>query len=147
MADPIYVGTKQIQARPMNRAAYCLFRGWAVPSDENGADAGYRIEYLDGMNPNVAGYASYISWCPKAQFEGTYTLFVEPPPVTASVSTFKSRMLDESTELSARIAKLTVFLTGTVFKALDEANQQLLIQQLTYMQGYSEVLILRINRS
>ena len=67
-----YIGTKLISAVPMTRAAYNDYRGWELPADENGADAGYLVEYLDGGKPNHAGHDGYISWSPKEQFENAY---------------------------------------------------------------------------
>lgn len=67
-----YYGTKHIKAKPMSRAAYNEFRGWTLPSDENGDDEGYLVEYQDGGKPNVEGYAGYVSWSPKEQFDKAY---------------------------------------------------------------------------
>lgn len=67
-----YIGTKLVQARPMNRAEYNAYRGWELPANENGADEGYLVEYTDGGKPNDARHAGYISWSPKEQFEGAY---------------------------------------------------------------------------
>lgn len=67
-----YIGTKIINASPMTRQDYNNLRGWAVPDDENPLDDGYLVEYTDGGTPNVAGFAGYVSWSPKAQFEGAY---------------------------------------------------------------------------
>jgi len=67
-----YIGTKVIKATPMTRLAYNQLRGWALPADENGDDAGYLVEYTDGGKPNLAGYDGYVSWSPKAQFQGAY---------------------------------------------------------------------------
>lgn len=67
-----YIGTKLIAANPMTRLAYNEFRGWDLPNDEDGAVEGYLVEYLDGGKPNVEGYAGYVSWSPKAQFEAAY---------------------------------------------------------------------------
>jgi len=68
-----YIGTKVINARPMNRADYNTHRSWPLAADENGADEGYLVECLDGGAPNHPGHAGYISWSPKAQFENAYT--------------------------------------------------------------------------
>lgn len=57
-----YIGTKIIQAKPMTRGEYNLFRGWTIPADENPADEGYLVQYDDG----------YISWSPKPVFEEAY---------------------------------------------------------------------------
>jgi hypothetical protein len=67
-----YIGTKIITAQPMNRADYNTYRGWALPSDENGEDEGYLVEYLDGGKPNDSRHTGYISWSPKEQFESAY---------------------------------------------------------------------------
>lgn len=67
-----YIGTKRINAEPMTRAAYNLFRGWELPKDENGDDAGYLVEYIDGGAANTATYKGYVSWSPKDVFERAY---------------------------------------------------------------------------
>lgn len=67
-----YIGTKLIDARPMNRAEYNAYRGWTLPADENGADTGYLVEYLDGGQANDPRHLGYISWSPTAVFERAY---------------------------------------------------------------------------
>lgn len=57
-----YIGTKMIEAEPMDRGAYNKYRGWKIPEDENPADEGYLVKYQDG----------YESWYPKKQFEDAY---------------------------------------------------------------------------
>lgn len=68
-----FIGTKQINAIPMNRLDYNKFRGWELPSDENGADEGFLVEYIDGGKANTEQYAGYVSWSPKDVFEKAYT--------------------------------------------------------------------------
>lgn len=67
-----YIGTKIINAIPMNRIEYNYFIGWELPKDENGNDEGYLVEYPDGGTPNTTEYAGYVSWSPKKQFEDAY---------------------------------------------------------------------------
>lgn len=67
-----FIGTKIINATPMTRAEYNAFRGWQLPADENGADDGFLVEYLDGGPANVPTHAGYVSWSPKNVFEGSY---------------------------------------------------------------------------
>jgi hypothetical protein len=67
-----YICNKEVMAYPMNRLGYNTMRGWDVPADENPADAGYLVEYLDGGRPNHPGFAGYISWSPKSVFENGY---------------------------------------------------------------------------
>lgn len=57
-----YIGTKMIEAKPMNRGDYNKYRGWTIPENENPADEGYFVKYSDG----------YESWSPKKQFEEAY---------------------------------------------------------------------------
>ena len=69
-----YTGTKTVTATPMNRRDYNTYRGWELPSDENGDDEGYLVEYAKGSGGNVKGHAGYVSWSPKTQFEEAYRL-------------------------------------------------------------------------
>ena len=72
MTTKTYEGTKRVHAHPMNRGEYNAYRGWEVPADENPADDGYLVEYLDGGKSNHPGHAGYISWSPKDVFERAY---------------------------------------------------------------------------
>lgn len=67
-----FVGVKSVMASAMTRQEYCVYRGWAVPKDENPADQGYLIEYTDGGKPNDSRHEGYISWSPKEQFDNAY---------------------------------------------------------------------------
>lgn len=68
----IHYGTKQILATAMTRQAYNDYRGWALPADENGADEGYLVEYVDGGASNHPDHAGYISWSPQDVFDRAY---------------------------------------------------------------------------
>lgn len=67
-----YVGTKVVHATPMTREAYNNLRHWVLSANEDGLEQGYMLEYGDGGDPNVAGFAGYVSWSPKAVFERAY---------------------------------------------------------------------------
>ena len=67
-----YIGTKRLKAEPMTRKAYCDYRGWDLPMNENGDDEGYLVEYLDGGKENHPNHSGYISWSPKNVFEAAY---------------------------------------------------------------------------
>ena len=56
----------------MTRQEWCNFRGWKLPKDENGADEGYLIEYVDGGKANTSEFKGYVSWSPKDVFEKAY---------------------------------------------------------------------------
>lgn len=72
-----YIGTKIINAKPMNRLEYNQFRGWQLPEDENGSDEGYLVEYVDGGQANTKEYKGYVSWSPKDIFDRSYNIFDE----------------------------------------------------------------------
>lgn len=82
-----YVGTKTVDARPMTRAAYNEYRGWALPADEDGDDEGFLVEYVDGGKANDSRHAGYISWSPREVFERAYKEVVAPDPDTAPCGT------------------------------------------------------------
>ncbi len=67
-----YIGTKLIHALPMTRQAYNDYRGWELPANEDGADEGYLVEYVDGGRANDSRHFGYISWSPKDVFERAY---------------------------------------------------------------------------
>jgi hypothetical protein len=67
-----FIGVKLINAVPMTRLEHNNFRGWPLPVDENGADEGYLVEYLDGGKANTVQYNGYVSWSPKDVFERAY---------------------------------------------------------------------------
>lgn len=65
------MGTKEVKSTPMNRGAYNIYRGWELPSDEDGSDDGYLIEYKDA-NSNHPNHSGYVSWSPKANYLTAY---------------------------------------------------------------------------
>lgn len=67
-----HIGSKAILARPMTRLDYNNYRGWELAADENGADEGFLVEYLDGGTKNHPLHEGYISWSPKEVFEKAY---------------------------------------------------------------------------
>jgi hypothetical protein len=68
----LFIGSKLINAEPMTRLEYNQFRGWQLPEDEDGSDAGYLVEYLDGGAANTEKYHGYVSWSPEEVFENAY---------------------------------------------------------------------------
>jgi len=57
-----YIGTKQIEAKPMNLGDWNKHKGWTIPPDEDPAREGYLVKYSD----------TYESWSPKEVFEKAY---------------------------------------------------------------------------
>lgn len=70
--DMKYIGVKLIRAKPMTRQAYNDYRGWDLPANETGDDAGFMVEYLDGGKPNTPDHDGYISWSPAEVFQRAY---------------------------------------------------------------------------
>ena len=136
-----FIGTKIIQAKPMNRAEYNNFRGWTSPADEDGADDGYLVEYTDGGKPNVPGYAGYVSWSPKVQFDIAY---VEVGDVVG-IPPHMQRVVAEHAALKVNLNKLADFGLTETFQKLLESEQKDLSNQFWAMSLYSQILSKRIN--
>ena len=135
-----YEGTKRVHARPKNRGDYNTYRGWEVPADENPADDGYLVEYLDGGKSNHAAHAGYISWSPKDVFERSYK---DVPQ--SSLPPHQQRVLDEKQDLDLRIARLDEFMRrNPTFTTLDAPERDRLEIQLDVMRDYSGILGERI---
>lgn len=129
----LYTGTKQVKAHPMNRADYNTLRGWQLPADEDGADEGYLVEYVDGGKANVEGYAGYISWSPKAVFEMAYN----------PCGTYIQRLHLEYYDLQEKVVKLQAFVTTDSYSKLCELQRLYLLGQLDSMKSYLNYLHLR----
>lgn len=55
-------GSRFVLGYPMTRLQYNSLRGWDLPSDENGDDAGLLIENLTNSQPNTDFLNGYVSW-------------------------------------------------------------------------------------
>lgn len=70
-----YFRKSEVQAKGMTRGEYNTFRGWELPKDEDGTDAGYLIVDLN-TPPNVSlnhpDYDGHVSWVPEKVFENTF---------------------------------------------------------------------------
>ena len=141
MTTKTYEGTKRVHARPMTRGEYNAYRGWEVPADENPADDGYLVEYLDGGKSNHPNHAGYISWSPTDVFERSYKEIPQP-----SLPPHQQRVLDEKRELDEKLQKLTAFISSEKFSTIvqDEAKRGRLVCQEETMKDYSAILAERI---
>lgn len=151
MTTTVYEGTKLVQAKPMNRLEYNQYRGWDLPADENGADEGYLVEYLDGGKGNHPAHSGYISWSPKEVFERAYKIspvdvhFKHQPPHI-------QRMLKEWLNLNSSYHKGKAFVVQeqneeTRQTNISEEDWTLLRDQLNAMSEYLIVLTKRIERA
>ncbi len=134
-----YIGTKAVRAEAMTRAEYNVFRGWTLPKDEDGADEGYLVEYLDGGKPNVPTHEGYVSWSPKAQFDAAYRERPEVP----GIAPFEQRVVDERNELEEKLSRLLSFLQNKGDSVSDQENARMNIQVIA-MGRYLEALNERI---
>lgn len=135
-----YIGTKVVHARPMTRGQYNAERGWLVPADENPDDLGYLVQYADGQETNVPGYAGYVSWSPRDVFERSYREVGDTP----KEESFLDRLKKEQAELGVKINKLENFFGAEAFKKLDSRSAHDLKEQHTHMSNYYWVLIRRL---
>lgn len=136
-----YIGTKQIQAKPMNRLDYNNYRGWELPADEDGSDEGYLVEYMDGGQANHPNHEGYISWSPKEVFERTYFLVGN----LSAYEPWEQRIVCERTELEKRMRKLTGYIRSDHFKQLSDDHRVWLRLQHDAMSRYLGILYLRVD--
>lgn len=132
-----YTGTKRLKAWPMTRLKYNQYRGWELPSNENGEDEGYLVEYLDGGKSNHSQHEGYISWSPKDVFEKAYK---EENP-----STFLERLILEEAALGEKMTGLGKALSSDRFsEQVGDYQFELLWIQHSAMAAYRRVLNMRI---
>ena len=118
----------------MNRLEYNEYRGWQLPENENGADEGFLVEYLDGGEANHPDHVGYISWSPKTVFDNAYNL----------IDTYAQRLQLEHDELKQKIPKLRLFMESDVYSSLGVEDQRLLQKQYIHMKEYLDVLHIRL---
>ena len=71
MTNVTHIGISRVRAERMTRAEYNIYRGWPLPANENGDDAGYLVEEF-GTDLNMDGRTGYISWLPEQRFMAVY---------------------------------------------------------------------------
>ena len=137
-----YTGTKLIQAQPMTRADYNEYRNWELPANEDGADEGYLVEYLDGGKANDSRHAGYISWSPKAQFDAAYLVIGD----VSELQPHQQRVVAEAVQLADKVEKLGAFLQSDKLRTLcDDDERTSLKEQYAAMLIYVSVLGRRID--
>lgn len=159
-----YIGTKVINATPMNRERYNWLRGWSVPKEEDPDTEGYMVEYTDRVEnpPHVPGFKGYVSWSPKEVFERAYrpVRVAEAQPTAASAEgsgtassgekkkeeTWVDRLMIEVSQISERYEKLNTFVLTDAFHRLPKVERQDLYVQLSHMEGYKHAVQRRLAR-
>lgn len=95
-----YIGVEIVEARPMTRGDYNVYRGWQIPADENPADEGYLVKRGD----------VHENWIPKEIFEKTYAAEDKAPLLATVVdmksSDYKKRFEAEYRQLKIRYVSL-----------------------------------------
>ena len=56
----------------------------------------------------------------------------------------QERVVAEQADLAEKVTKLHSFIGGDIYNSLDKDEQQRLVSQITYMRGYNDVLLKRI---
>ena len=130
-----YIGTKEVKATRVTRKEYNDYRGWELPSNENGKDEGYLVEYPGGGKANHPDHVGYISWIPEDVFEKAYRLS----------ETFINRLDIELDDLTTKLKKLEDFIESGKAESLSKEVQDLLAKQLTAMTDYHNALVERKN--
>ena len=111
-----YTMTRTILARPMTRQEYNDLRDWKLPADENGADEGFLIEYLDGTDG--AGYNGYITWLPAEEFKRTCK------PKQAAPVPVKTLHNSDVSDARKNVPDIKVVGNGDMFRLLCKASSQ-----------------------
>ena len=134
-----YIWTKVVYALPMTRQAYNDYREWQLPDNEDGADEGYLVEYVDGGKANDSRHAGYISWSPKDVFERSYR-----PMQGHGLPPHQQRVVTEKADLDERLGRLLAFFQTPSFEFMAETERSRLRNQARFMGGYSAALKERI---
>jgi len=116
---------RKVKAEPMTRLAYNEFRGWTLPSNENGADLGYKLTTLDGK---------HVSWSPREVVDSET---ISKP----SITTYIDRLNTERKELSDKVTKLEKYIDSVNSEETEEpVGFDIHIKQLDIMKKYLAIL-------
>lgn len=127
-----YIGTKVVEARPMNEIDAEAIGYARKNSDHHEWREGYHVRYT---NPDGS---FYDSWSPKSVFEEAYKLS----------ETVLDRLKVEHAELKERVEKLETFFGDDFDEGMKKVGAHqaaLLLMQHAYMENYLEVLESRID--
>lgn len=132
----LYVTNPQlVDAYRSTRQEYNDHRGWTLPADENGDDAGFRVVDLE---------TGHTNWFPEDVFRSRHTRIADAQPGELP---HVIRMRAELAELEGRLAKLTKYLDTDASRNLPFDDLNLLRAQRMAMEGYKEILFRRLRRA
>jgi hypothetical protein len=129
-----FIGTKSVLATTMSRGEYNEYRGWTIPENEDPAEQGYLVEYVDGGKPNDERHKGYISWSPPSTYSTNYHQSQTP----------QDRVRLEQIELTQKLDALENLLDKGQPAFIDDEQWKLLNKQAEIMDQYSDVLAKRI---
>lgn len=141
-----YLGTKVVHAAPMTLGTYNMLRGWKMPENEDPDRSGYLVEYTDGGETNVEGFAGYVSWSPSEVFDRSYQVMKGNPERDGSAPWIQ-RAKRELAELVQRFNALGMFLKTESFSALPPQDRADLTIQHEAMGSYMRSLVRRLGRA
>lgn len=125
----------------MTRLDYNVYRGWELPADENGEDAGFIVENLKAPSNHVE-HRGAISWVTEEVFNATYS--VKPEPVEELELNWLDRLEDEHYELGVKCTNLHTFMGTNDYVDLPSIKRVLLRNQYRHMEAYLLILAARI---
>lgn len=73
VASNRYVAKYEVEVTPMTRAEYNVYRGWELPANENGDDAGYLVRRKNPTDSSVF----HVAWEPVDIFERSYCVLTD----------------------------------------------------------------------
>lgn len=132
----LYVTNPQlVDAYRSTRQEYNDHRGWTLPADENGDDAGFRVVDLE---------AGHTNWFPEDVFRSRHTRIAGAQPGELP---HVIRVRAELAELEGRLVKLRKYLDSDQSRNLAFEDLQLLRAQRMAMEAYKEILYRRLYRA
>ena len=120
-----YLGTKMIEAEPMTRGDYNVYRGWQIPENENPEDEGYLITQDGG----------YITWSPKDVFEEAYR---ESDAMTFGLA-IEAMKKGKKVKRKGWIDGFLQIATGITYKAVDGETLECGCNAIVFIVGTSAV--------
>ncbi len=116
-----YIGTKLIQAKPMNLGDYNKYRGWTIPEDEGPAKEGYLVKYSD----------TYESWSPADVFERAYLKLTNTNRITEDEidafikKTTSTNLGEKTTVVQIELVNGVIITEGVSFACTDKYDEEI----------------------
>lgn len=127
-----YISTQIINAAPMTRGEYNIYRGWKLPKNENPIDAGYLVQNLEFNSQ---------SWIPKQQFEASA---VELDNLDGLLP-YQQRLMGEQAKLNSDLNKLQNAIKKPTFLNIPVIERDYLVSQSRAMTQYLNKLDKRVD--